>query len=227
MGKQNFLFITFCMVLITGLMLSYFKFKEYFSPHRDDFRKITQLKQTVEEKDLAIAALQSQLIDFHQEVAAQIPALKRIEKIPRTFQMRNLASVTQTPTESFEMSGALSEKARAEFRSGDFKASANRLSKLVQKYPTSPVVVEAYFFWGESLFMTGQHPECLDVVDQMMTLFPEHELTGFLMLRMGQILQSRNRGEEASEVYRIVKQNFSFNSELKLQAQKLSETVEL
>jgi TolA-binding protein len=228
MGKQNFLFVIFCTVLISGLMQSYFTFKEYFSPHKDDLRRIAQLEKEVEEKNLKIVGLETELVDFRQEVASQLPALKKIENKPATFQLRTLASVTQKPIDAFDLSGSLIEKARAEFRRGEFKTSAQSFASLTKKFPTSPVVVQAYFFWAESLYMSGQHQECLDVVDQMMTQFPDHELTGFVMLRMGQILQTRNRGEEAGEVYRIVEKNFGRNNhELKVQAQKLEQSVEL
>jgi TolA-binding protein len=226
MGKQNFLFVIFCLVLTFGLMQSYQAFQNYFSPYKDDARRIAQLQKQVEEKNLTIAQLENQLVDFQQEVAAQIPALQKIQKTPQTFQLRNLASVTQKPLEGFELSGALSERARAEFRNKDFKGSAQSFSSLTQKFPTSPFVVQAYFFWAESLYMNGQSQECLDVVDQMMLQFPDHELTGFIMLRMGQILQSRSRIEEAAEVFRTVARNFSSNTELKKQSEQLARSLE-
>lgn len=226
MAKQNFLFLIFCQVLTIGIMQSYSLFKDYFSPHKENVRRIAQLEKIVEEKNLRIAQLETQLVDFQQEVAAQLPALKKIEKSPQTFQLRNLASVTQKPIDAFELSGSLSERARAEFRRGDFKSSAASFSALTQKFPTSPLVVQAYFFWAESLFLAGQHQDCLDVIEQMMVQYPDNELTGFIMLRMGQILQTRNRTEEAAEVYRTVAKSFASNHELKSQALKLSQTVE-
>jgi len=226
MGKQNFLFITVCLVLVTGIMQSYFLFEKHFSPHKDDQRKIAELKDLVEEKNLRIAQLETQLVDFQQEVASQLPALKKITPSPKSFQLRSLASVTQKPLNAFEMSGTLSEKARAEFRRGDFNSSAKTFASLTQKFPTSPLVIQAYFFWAESLYMNKQPQDCLDVVDQMMTHFPEHELTGFIMLRMGQILQARSRTEEAAEVFKIVSQNFATNSELRVQADRLSKSIE-
>ncbi len=226
MAKQNFLFVTVCLVLVTGIMQSYFLFEQHFSPHKDDQKKIEALREVVEEKNLRIAQLETQLVDFQQEVAAQLPALKKVSPTPKTFQLRSLASVMQKPLDAFEMSGVLSEKARAEFRHGDFKSSAKSFAQLTQKYPTSPLVIQAYFFWAESLYMNQQPQECLDVIDQMMTHFPNHELTGFIMLRMGQILQARSRTEEAAEVFKLVSQNFAGNSELKVQAERLSKSIE-
>ncbi len=83
------------------------------------------------------------------------------------------------------------------------------------------MVTQAYFFWAESLFLRGEQKACLDVIDQMIDLYPDHDLTGFIMLRMGQILQLRSRTEEASEVYRTVMQSFASNHELHSQAEKL------
>lgn len=226
MARQNFLFITTCLVLLTGLLQAYFLFERHFDPHQDDVKKIARLSEALEEKNLQIAQLENQMVDFQQEVAVQLPALQKIDRTPKTFQLRSLASVTQKPLNAFEMSGALNEKARAEFRKGDYAGAARSFSNLAQKYPASPVVIQAYFFWAESLYLNNQHQECLDVIDQMMTLFPDHELTGFIMLRMGQILQARSRTEEASEVFKVVSKTFAKNSELKTQADKLSKAIE-
>lgn len=222
MGKQNFLFVTFCLVLTTGLMQSYHLFQEFFSPEKNHLKQISTLKQTVEEKDLRIAELENQIFDYQQQVAATLPALKKIKKKPETLQLRSLASVSQKPIEAFQMSDLLAERARAEFRKGDYAGAAHSFSTLTQKFPTSPLAIQAYFFWAESLFLSQKHQECLDVIDQMMTQFPDHELTGFIMLRMGQILQTRSRAEEAEEVFRTVKKNFASNHELKVQAEKLA-----
>jgi hypothetical protein len=61
----------------------------------------------------------------------------------------------------------------------------------------------------------------------MMNQFPDHELTGFLMLRMGQVLQAQNRTEEAGEVFRVIESHFAFNHELRGQAKKMSQVLEL
>ena len=203
----------------------YFTFQEYFSPHKDDLKKIARLRGDLERQQLKVAELESQVVDFQQEVAAQLPALEKMRGSPDTFQLRNLASITQKPIEAFEMSGPLSERARAEFRKQDFSASSKTFKELTEKFPTSPQVVEAYFFWAESLFLSNRPQDCLDVIEQMLVHYPQHELTGFILLRMGLIFQSRNRGDEAKEVYRSVAKTFSSNSELKAQAEKMEKSV--
>lgn len=207
-------------------MQGYFAFQNYFSPQKDQLKQISQLKGELERQHLKVAELESQVVDFQQEVAAQLPALENLPGNPKNFQIRNLASVTQKPLEAFEMSGPLSEKARAEFRKQDFVASSKTFKAITEKFPTSPQVVEAYFFWAESLFLSNKPQECLDVIEQMLVQYPQHELTGFILLRMGQIFQSRNRGDEAKEVYRSVAKSFSANAELKKQAEQMEKTVQ-
>ncbi len=226
MKNQNFLFIVFSLVMVLGLMQSYHRFQEYFSPHVDDLKKIKSLQSEVERQKLKVSLLENQVVDFQQEVAQQLPALDMIKGDPTRYQIRSLASVTQKPLQAFEMVGPLSERARAEFRKGEYKASVKSFKEITEKYPATPMVVEAYFFWAESLYLNNQHQECLDVIEQMMIQFPAHELTGFIMLRMGQVLQARNRTEEAKEVFEVVGQKFSLNHELKIQAEKLAKAVE-
>lgn len=226
MRSQNFLFIIFCLILLTGLMQSYALFKDHFSPHRFDQKKIAELKIQLEKEKLQRVLVQNQFYDYQQELAAEIPELESIQKDSKTYQLRSLASVSQVPLNGFEMSKSILEKAKEQFRDGRYDEAAQSFSGLTLKYPTSPQVIEAYFFLGESYFMARKAQECLDVVDKMMNHFPEHELTGFLMLRMGQLLQARGRTDEAHEVFSTVASKFAYNQELKTQAQRLERSSE-
>jgi len=229
MRNQNFLFIIFCLVLTVGLMESYALFKDHFSSRKEDSQKISSLRENLEREKLQVAELRSQIYDFQQEVAAQLPALEKIDKLspgPQSFQLRSLASVSQKPTSSWELSSPLSAQGLAEFRKKDYSAAAKIFLEITQKYPTSPKIIEAYFFLGESYFLGAKSQECLDIVQEMMTQFPDNELTGFMMLRMGQILQGRGRSEEATEVYKTVAKFFPANQELKNQALTLAKSVE-
>jgi TolA-binding protein len=226
MQNQNFMFIIFCLIVTMGLMKSYDLFQAHFSPHKEDQALISKLKVGLEEKDLQLAGLQNQILDLQQEVAMQLPALQGMDLVPGTFELRNLASISQRAVQPLELSSALHERALAEFKRQDFHSSAQLFSQMATKYPTSPLLVQAYFFRAESLFLNGEHQACLDVIDEMMLQFPQHELTGFIMLRMGQILQARSRTEEALEVYKTISSQFSQNEELKKQAELLARSVE-
>ncbi len=226
MRNQNFLFICFCLILLTGLMQSYALFQNHFSPHKDDQKMISELKNSLEKEKLQRILTQNQLSDYQQQVAAQLPEFEEINKGSESYQLRNLASVSQAPIDGFDLSKTLSERAKAEFRDGKLDQAVKSFSLMIKKYPTSPLVPESYFFMGEAYFMMQNPQDCLDVVDKMMNHFPEHELTGFLMLRMGQILQSQGRSDEAREVFSLVSQKFAYNHELKDQARKLELSAE-
>lgn len=200
-------------------------FNAHFSPEVENQKRIAQLQRQVELKKLQAAELQNQIIDFQQQVALQLPALQRISPSSKNFQLRSLASITQAPTKQFDLSATLLDRGQAQFRDKNFTASAQTFHSLINQFPTSPLVIQAHFFWAESLFLSGEQQKCLDVIDQMIELYPEQELTGFIMLRMGQILQARNRGDEASEVYRAVEQNFASNQELAHQAKEMLQST--
>lgn len=226
MRNQNFLFICFCLILLTGLIQSYALFQNHFSPHKDDQKKIAELNNLLEKEKLQRILVQNQLSDYQQEIAANLPEFESIAKGSDQYQLRNLASVSQAPIDGFDLSKSLSERAKAEFREGQFDQAVKSFAELTKKYPSSPLVAESYFFMGESYFMLQKPQDCLDVVDKMMNHFPEHELTGFLMLRMGQILQSQGRSHEAKEVFSLVSEKFAYNHELKDQAKSLERSAE-
>ena len=73
-----------------------------------------------------------------------------------------------------------------------------------EKYPTSGYVVQAHFFVDESLYSKKAFKECLEEVEKMMMLFPEHELTGFAMMRMAAISDSNGQLGEAKEIAKTV-----------------------
>ena len=60
----------------------------------------------------------------------------------------------------------------------------------------------------------------------MIRLYPESELTGFALLRLGKIYEGRDRIEDAAEIYRSVAFNFT-QAELKRQAEASLKAVEL
>ena len=66
----------------------------------------------------------------------------------------------------------------------------------------------------------------IEVVEEMIRLYPESELTGFALLRLGRIYEGRDRIEDAAEVYRSVVAHFP-QGELKRQAEVSLKAVDL
>lgn len=224
MKSQTYLFVIFCLILTTGLIEVNDLVHDYFSPMKAQKEHIAKLEAQVERQKLQVAMLKNQIVDEAQQVAWAVPALDKMKPDSKNYALRNIASVSQTAIQPLDLSKSLLEQAKAEFRRGEYPQSAQAFADLMKKYPTSPVIVESLFFQAESFFMMGKYQECLDVVDHMLTHYPDHELTGYILLRQGQILEARHRSEEAEEVFRLIMKKFAYNHELSTQAKKLLET---
>jgi len=99
-------------------------------------------------------------------------------------------------------------EAKKDFRSDNYTAAAAKFRQVIERYPVSKDIIETHFLLAESLFLSGQIDASMDLVDEMMTRYPDSELTGFIMLRMGQVLEKKNRLDEALEVYQAVFRQF-------------------
>jgi TolA-binding protein len=225
MRNQTYLFVVFCLILTTGLLEVNHLAHEYFSPVKDQNARIAELEARLERQKLQVALLKNQIVDETQQVAWAVPALDQMKKDAGTYSLRTIASVSQAAVTPLDLSKPLLEQAKADFRKGDYQKSADGFQQLIDKYPTSPLLVESYFFQAESYFMSRRYQECLDVIDHMITQYPDHELTGYILLRQGQILEARHRDQEAGEVFRLVMSKFSYNHELSAQAKKLLDTT--
>jgi TolA-binding protein len=69
-------------------------------------------------------------------------------------------------------------------------------------------VTESYFLMAEGHFLSNELEECTAIVQQMVDLFPQHELTGFALIRLGRIYEIQNRNEEAVDIYKTVLRSY-------------------
>ena len=224
MKNQNSFFVVFCLCLTVGLVAAYAVFVGHFNGHEAYEMRLSEMKKQVEKERFNNALLSYQLKDFQQSVAQILPDERKLQA---HYELRNLASVVRSPAsdESLDLSPVLYEKAKKYFNSQDYDKAIQEFSRLLDDYPLSSHGVEAHFFIAESYFLKKDFRSSLAEIDRMVTQFPRHELTGFILLRMGQISEFNNQTEEASEIYKTVLKNFS-NEDLKKQARKLAQSVE-
>jgi TolA-binding protein len=182
-------------------------------------------QQKLKSEQFELALMRRNFEDFKINLALTLPDIK----VPteKKFQVRNLASVVTTPLEPLRIDGSASllGKARQKFAARDFEPAIESLRRIVSQYPYSDQAIEAHFLLAESLYQVKRFSETLKVVDEMLTLFPENDLTGFILLRMGQVYVYQNRANEAIDVYQTVIKNFN-NADLKKQAEKLLRQAE-
>jgi TolA-binding protein len=225
MKNWNLLFISFCFTLIIGLLQAYNLFKNHFSPVNDLKAQIHLERKKVEAQKMLTKLAEFRLQDIKYEVSKALPAEAGGSQ-GLSLQLRSLASVSSEAT-SIDLSGALLERAKSEFRRGNFRSSLKVLKEIQNKYPDSVLMSQVFFFQAENLFLLGEYVECLEVIDQMIVQFPQSELTGFIMLRMAQVMQSRNQNEEAAEVYSLILAQFKGSKDLQQQTEKLLALLEL
>lgn len=218
MKSQGF-FLVFVLSITLGLQYANSLFKHHFSDEKDLGRQIHSLKKVNAEKEIQLALEKERLQDL------QYFALKSIgEKKVKTWEDQQwqigARSPASIPVANYEIkSQALLEKAKLDFQEKRYDQSVSLLKSFIEKYPLSSEVVQSHFLLAESYYLNQKIEESLDVIDRMMTLYPDSELTGFIMLRMGQILEKKNRRDEAVAVYQTVAEQFPENSNLQEQVQ--------
>jgi TolA-binding protein len=224
-NQSHGLFLVFCLMLVIGLMHSFHRFQNYFSPEKDLRRQISRMDADLARQKLQVALAENQLRDYQYQVAQVLPEQLSKAKNSEKYQLRSLASVSRKSFDAFDFSGGLMDEAKNKFNQKRYDQAIKTLKTLMDQYPASPRVIEAHFFMAESLYLLGKTQECLDVIEQMMAVFPDHELTGYIMLRMGQVLEERSRLDEATSVYETVQNSFADNKLLAQQAAQLEKNV--
>ncbi len=224
MRNQNSLFVVFCLCLTVGLLGVYNIFIGYFNGHQEYEIRLSSLQKQVDNEKFNNSILSYQLRDFQQTVAQVLPDNKKLQA---KYELKNLASSVRSPAsdEAIDLSPVIFEKGKKFFNSQSYDKAIQSFSDLVEKYPLSNHSVEARFFIAESYFLKKDYKSCLQEIDTMVSQYPDNDLTGFILLRMGQISEINNQTEEASEVYQAVRKNFK-NDKLKQQARNLAQSVE-
>ncbi|MGE3973227.1 MAG: tol-pal system YbgF family protein [Bdellovibrionales bacterium] len=214
------------LILTIGILQWYSYVREHFNGKVFYEHRTKVLEAQLRRQEMKTALAYYQLQDFQQSVATILP---KASKELGAYQKRTIASIVQAPDSeklSIQDSSALFEKAKRHFRSEEFDEASDLLKKLIEQFPLSSHVIDSYFLLVESTYQMNELDECADYIDSMVTLFPEHDLTGFALLRMGQIFTSRDRLEDAEQIYNTVINNFK-NPEMTEQASKLLKEISL
>lgn len=225
MKKKNSAFIVFTLCLSLGLAGSYAAFVEYFNSGKFYLAQIERLEGQLEKERLEKELLTYQMKDFHQTVAQLLPHEKAALA---KYEIQNLSSVLRAPasTSAIDFSGVIYERAKKKFNRAQYDHAITEFYELLEKYPISAHTVESRFFIAESYFLKKDYRNSLAQIERMVTLYPEHELTGFILLRMGQITQANHQQEEALEIYKTVMKNFEHKG-LQKQARQLASSIVL
>lgn len=153
---------------------------------------------------------QAELSDFKAQVATLLPEAIKTKSIEEGYPLRQLASVVSKGEPiTFERASSLFEKAKNQFREKNFEDANVLFNEVIERYPESIHVIESHFLLVEGYYQLREDEKAVDIVETMISLFPESELTGFALMRLGKIFEKQDRLEDAAEIYRSVLANFN------------------
>lgn len=209
MKKSQIIFALTALSLSVATLGAYTIFLNHFGQGFELQARIHQLEKKFAEEQTKNRLLSYQLNDLQQTVALALPTDKKL--IARLNEAgRSLASSLRLPASvsQIDTSSVAYAKAQELFKKRKFAEAAQKFKQVSEDYPTSGYVVQAHFFVVESLFNKKEYKSCLEEIEKMMMLFPEHELTGFAMMRMAAISDSNGQLGEAQEIARTVLSHF-------------------
>lgn len=222
----------FCLFLLMGFLSFYLAVGSKAGSAAELKIVNEKLQWSLRNQELKTLLAHYELEDYRQNLAGLIPGLNSGElknNLRAAYQMRNLASIVKEPASDglkIERASSLISKAKKSFELKNYADSNKLFQSIIQDYPDSIHSVEAYFLLIEGQFQTQDYENCIASIDDMLTLYPENELTGFAMLRLGKIFESQDRVEDASEIYKALIKDFR-NPKLKEQARLNLKSVEL
>lgn len=225
MKSNNSLFIIVCLCITIGMMGVYATFIGHFNGKKEYEMRLTAKQQEIEQERFQKSLLTYQLKDFQQSVAQLMPDEKQLTA---KYDLKTFSSSLRAPASetALDLSGVIFEKGKGFFNNHQYDRAIKEFNGLLEKYPLSRYSVESQFFVAESYFLKKDFRNSLERIDEMVTQYPGHDLTGFILLRMGQISEMNNQADEATEIYNTVLKNFK-NETLKKQAAQLAKGTSL
>ncbi len=205
-------FMSFILLLTLVWMQTYSSVRELYNGVEDLKKRVSQLRSASEAEKLKFALQREQFLEFRQNVATLMPDVIKEKGLgEQGYPYRNLAStISRTESEQVRKAVAktLFERGKENFRIKEYKKAARSFRQLIDRYGFSTFVAESYFLLAESHFQENEMEECTTVIQQMVELFPSHELTGFALIRLGRIYEIQNRNDEAADIYKTVLRSF-------------------
>ena len=225
---RNSWFLVFILFLLVGLLSLNGFVREEFSPARALEKKVALLESQKNQAELHSKLALDQLNDFRSQVAVVLPAaIEAKGSADSAYPLRQLASVVAKGDPLvIERASSVFEKAKAQFREKHFEDATALLTDLIVNHPDSTHIIETYFLLAESQYQTGEEEKAVETIETMISLFPESDLTGFSLLRLGKIFEKQDRLEDAADVYRSVLNNFK-QTEIVTQATSALKAVAL
>ncbi len=215
------LFAFFILLMLFGIQGAFLTFQNELDGREVLELEILSLKQELERERTKAEVARYELESFQQVVAATLP--NNIHQ--KEYSVRNIASIV-VDHEPLAVKPSIDfSTIKKVYLSSEFEKSAVQLRDFIKTYPESAYVLEAYYLQAMSYYKSKQYENAIATIDILVKQYPSSEMTGLGLLVMGDIMKSKERYDEAKQIFLTVKNNFPY-PELKKQAQvKLEEII--
>lgn len=197
-----------CLLIVLGLTIVYFKSENYFDRQQLLADMPKDNSELVEKKEFELRVARSQLEDVKIETLA---VLEKEGVLPaNSLVLQNLRSHLRSPASIplMDMSLLEAEKIKKAFREKNYFEVTEMAEDFLEKNSQSVMVPEVSFFASESYFLNKQYGKAISSIEKMTNQFPDHIMTGYALLRLGQISEKADQVDEAVSIYKIIKFQF-------------------
>lgn len=202
------IFTQFSLLILLGLTIVYFKSENYFDKQQLLVDMPKDNSELLEQKEFELRVVRAQLEEVKAETWAVIE--KEVPLPSNSLALQSLRSQLRSPASipPVDMSLLEAEKIKKAFRDRNYFEVTELAEDFLDKNSQSIMVPEVTFFASESYFLNRQFDKAIVSIERMTNLFPDHIMTGYALLRLGQISEKADQNEEALSVYKIIKSQF-------------------
>lgn len=213
-----------CIVVLVGVVALYYETKDYFQASRlqkveaqtDSFKKATLLANR------KLLVMKEEELRFKNYIASMQPEIIKNYKglDEELYVSRSLASAygdQKMLSISVGVEDRALENAKNLFRDKKYLEAIEKFKAFEDRYSQHPKIAEVMFLKAESYFLVKDYENALSSSLSLLEVFPENDLTGFILLRVAETYEGRQENLKAREVYDSISSGFE-NKTLKMLA---------
>lgn len=202
------IFSQVCLVILLGLTIVFFKSENYFDRQQLLAEMPKDNSDLLEKKEFELRVVKAQLEEVKSETLAVLE--KEGTLSVNSLALQNLRSQLRSPASipQLDMSLLEAEKIKKAFRDKNYFEVTELAEDFLDKNSQSVMVPEVSFFASESYFLNKQYDKAIGSIEKMTNQFPDHIMTGYALLRLGQISEKADQVAEAITIYKIIKSQF-------------------
>lgn len=219
--RYNFLFVICILSMTLGLVAFHSQALKLYSVDGETVAKSRHLERKLARQELENQVLAQNLFDYQQSVAATLG--KSAEARRLVASERNLLVSSRRPAQDSDELSSSQRLARGKelFSQEKYGPAVQEFQTLIDRYNGTPASIEARFLKAEALYLMGEVDSAVEEIETMVSHYPDYSMTGYLMIRLSQVLHYRKRTAEAAEVLKYIQRHFASDSALQAQVRSL------